>query len=319
LKKQLALALCIPLIPLTIMGLSEKTVANDVLNASKVNEGCLVNGWDKAKLIKLKQVEFELKDNSAVNQKKLAFQMLHCLANPDPIIRDGIAFESLSHWLRGNSLDNKTVLTMFNRLTKTLSSKVNDPNGVYLPFTALVLAEVARVDRKTPYLTTEQRNILVSVAVTYLTTQRDYRGFDGDLGWRHGIAHGADLMLQLALNPKIDKSQADKILAALASQITANNEHHYIYGEPKRLALPVAYIFLRGMHSEQEWQAWLSQIAMATPFENWAETYQSEQGLAKLSNTQNFLFSLYASIKPSGNKNLQLMIPALEKAIREVN
>lgn len=299
--------------------MSDIAVANDVIDASKVNEGCLVNGWDKAKLIKLKQEKFELNSKNKTDKEQLAFQMLHCLANPDPKIRDGIAFEGLSYWLRSNSFENITYLTMFNSLTKTLSSKVNDDHGVYLPFVALVLAEVARVDRKTPYLTDEQRSVLVSVAVNNLKTQRDYRGFDPEFGWRHGIAHGADLMLQLALNPEINKSQTDKILAALASQIPANKGHHYIYGEPKRLALPVAYIYLRGMHSEQEWQTWLSQLTIATPFENWAAAYRSEQGLAKLFNTQNFLFSLYASIKQSKNKNLLLMIPALEKAIREVN
>lgn len=313
------MALFIPLIPLMLLGISGKAVAADVIDANKVNEGCLINGWNKEKFTQLKQNEFELNDNSTVNKEQLAFQLLHCLASPDPQLRDGIAFEGLSAWLRKGSFDNKIHLALFNQLTRTLSSKVNDPNGVYLPFVALALAEVSRVDRKSPYLTAKQRDLLVNVAVNYLTSQQDYRGFDVGLGWRHGIAHGADLMLQLALNPEINKVQVDLMLTALASQVAASKAHHYIYGEPKRLALPVAYIFLRGLHSENEWQKWLANITVATPFKNWAETYQSEQGLAKLFNTQNFLFSLYASIKPSKNKNLLLMIPSLEKAIREVN
>ena len=38
----------------------------------------------------------------------------------------------------------------------------------------------------------EELNIALSV--------RDYRGFDAKQGWRHGVAHGADLLLQLSRN-----------------------------------------------------------------------------------------------------------------------
>lgn len=48
---------------------------------------------------------------------------------------------------------------------------------------------------------------------------RDLRGFDAVQGWRHGVAHGADLLLQLALNPALRRVQAEALLAAIASQV----------------------------------------------------------------------------------------------------
>ena len=313
-KKSLVLLMCI-----LLTSFSDKVIASDVIDAMQVNKNCFTNGWDKAAFIKLKQAKFELQSDHSITKEQLAFQLLNCLASPDPQLRDGVAYEGISNWLRSNSFTNETYVAMFTTLTTALSSKVDDSNGVYLPFVALTLAEVARVDRKKPYLTNEQRSLLVNVVVNYVTNQRDYRGFDKQFGWRHSIAHGADLMLQLALNPAINKAQCDVMLAAIASQVAAHGEHHYIYGEPKRLALPVAYIYLKGLYSDQEWKNWLSQLTTAHPFASWGETYKTQEGLAKLFNTQNFLFSLYASIKPSKNENLQLMIPALEQAIRKVN
>jgi len=83
--------------------------------------------------------------------------------------------------------------------------------------------------------------------------------------------------------------------------------------------MPVIYIFLRGLHSNQQWIDWLGQIDSANPYQSWGETYKSQQGLAKLFNSQNFLFALYATIKPSNNETLKQMIPALEKSIKLVN
>jgi hypothetical protein len=48
---------------------------------------------------------------------------------------------------------------------------------------------------------------------------RDYRGFDTAEGWRHGVAHGADLALQLVLNPAVDKPQIERLLAAVGRQV----------------------------------------------------------------------------------------------------
>ena len=37
----------------------------------------------------------------------------------------------------------------------------------------------------------------------------DYRGFVPGAGWRRAVAHGADLLMQLALNPAVERTQLD--------------------------------------------------------------------------------------------------------------
>jgi len=241
------------------------------------------------------------------------------LASADSEIRDGLAFETLSHWLRGGQLSNVVHGKMFEYLTNVLTSKVTDPNGVYQSFSMLMLSEVARVDRKKAFLSNEQREHLVNVGSDYFSNLKDYRGFSNKVGWRHSIAHSSDLMLQLALNPAITKTQLDKLLKALASQITANQQHAYIHGESKRMAMAVIYIFLRKEYSADDWQLWLTKATSASPLSDWQSAYKSEGGLIKLHNTQSFVYALYATIKPSKNEMLMSMNPALENAIKVVN
>ncbi|MCL1079238.1 DUF2785 domain-containing protein [Parashewanella spongiae] len=208
---------------------------------------------------------------------------------------------------------------MFNFLINTLSSEVNDSHGVYKSFSALVLAEVVRVDRKSPYLTAEQRLLAVKTAVQYLNSINDYRGFDDTVGWRHAIAHGADLMLQLMLNQQVEKNSLDEMLTALANQITPQNGHFYIYGEPERIARPIIYTFLRQQHTLAEWDFFIAKISNPEPYRNWNHVFKSQQSLAKLHNTKSFLFSLYANIKNSKNETLKKMVPAIEAAMKRIN
>jgi hypothetical protein len=85
-------------------------------------------------------------------------------------------------------------------------------------------------------------------------------------GWRHGVAHGADLLLQLALNPAVDRAGLDRLLGAVAAQV-APREHSYIYGESERLARPCCSPPSAVCTSPAEWNAWLLEVAAPTPFE----------------------------------------------------
>jgi len=296
---------------------SQALFSNTIINTKDLDKRCYANNWSKDKLLKLKDNKFIVESKTAKHQ--LALQLLNCLASSDPKIRDEVAYSALSQWLRNDSFSDDFYLEMFNQLTLSLSNPIEDLLGVYKPFVALVLAEVVRVDRIKPYLEQHQRNSVVEIATHYFTSLRDYRGYDETQGWRHGIAHTADLMLQLALNPKVDKSLLDKMLTALSSQVVAHNHHFYIYGEPTRIALPVAYIFLREQHSMDDWQSWLNEIISPAPFDSWNDVYKSQEGLAKRHNSQAFLYAIYAKIKQSKNKVLINMIPALENAIKTVH
>ncbi len=50
---------------------------------------------------------------------------------------------------------------------------------------------------------------MVDAAVAWMKSVQDYRGFEPGAGRRRAVAHGADLLTQLALNPAVERTQLD--------------------------------------------------------------------------------------------------------------
>lgn len=256
---------------------------------------------------------------AADERNETALALLNCLGHPDPKIRDGLVYEASSFWLREKLLTTETIKTMFVRLLHKLElTRSADIDGFTKPFAALVLSEIVRVDRITPYLSDEQRQQLVDVTTTYMQNISDYRGFNDKDGWRHAVAHTADVFLQLALNKKINKAQLTQLLNAIKYQTTPVNSHFYIYGEPKRLAMPFVYIALRAEYSEQELISYLDKIVNPAPFPSWDSVYASNSGLAKLHNTRAFMYSIYAITSKSKNPKLQGIQAKLAEIINQL-
>jgi hypothetical protein len=274
---------------------------------------CPPAGWDTASLVRLRVAKFEGLEPAP--RDALARGLIDCLADPRPELRDEIAFEALAAWLRAEELSVDTL----HELRRELSARLvaTDPQGFGRPFAALVLAEVARVDRLKPFLAPDERSQLVDTASAYLRGVTDRRGFDALQGWRHGVAHGADLLLQLGLNPALTPAQLDAIVQAITSQIAPAGEHFYVYGEPERLARPIVYIAKRtaGPGDAAYWERWLVALTAPAPLPSWDIAFKSQAGLARRHNTQAFVQVLYVMVRESGDAALQQrLLPGLAAA-----
>ncbi len=282
--------------------------------ALSAGAACPPAGLDKPALEALKKAQWSVVDDA--RRQGLALELLDCLASPDPELRDGLAFEALSRWMRSKQIANATLQAMRAALVAQLRAGGADAAGFRQPFAALTLAEVARVDRLQPFLAPAERAGLVEAAAGYLAAVRDYRGFDARNGWRHGVAHGADLLLQLSLNPALDTAQLMAILAAVAAQALPPGEHFYVYGEGDRLMTPVFYTGRRNAFSTEEWSAWFAALAAARPK---AEP-PTQAALAARHNLSQFLLPLYASLKESGTPEMQArMLPGVTAALKTLD
>lgn len=274
--------------------------------------GCPPEGTDRASLDLLKQQEFTLSDDA--QRDTLALALVDCLADPDPALRDGIAYEALTAWMRDKQLSVDTRRKLMARLYKLLDGE--DPQGFAHPFAALALSEVARTDRIEPWLSKKERNAMVSRATAYESSVRDYRGFEAGEGWRHGVAHGADWLLQLASNDQVDRKQVDRILAALATQIVPEQAHAYVFGEPGRLARPVVFIAKRGLLSDAEWQTWFTGLADRLGDKTLA--YQDPAWLARRHDLIAFLSGLYLESDQSTDSQINGLMPAIVAGVKAV-
>lgn len=290
------------------------TLAMCLLTLPAFAASCPPAGQDRAALESLKAKEFAVPDDA--KRQSLALALVPCLANPDPALRDGVAFEAYSTWLRGKQLDLATRNELLNQLTAMLQPDSKDRDGFRQPFAALVLSEVARTDRIEAWMTATQRNDLIDQAAKYLVSVKDYRGFDEREGWRHGVAHGSDIVTQLALNPNVDRAGVDRLLTAVAAQVAPPGEHAYVDGEFERLARAVLVTAQRGLHSAAEWEQWLLAVSKPAPLTDWGSAYRTRAGLTKRHNLMGFLNALYVNARESTNENVQRLVPGLQAAYK---
>ncbi|WIG94206.1 DUF2785 domain-containing protein [Myxococcus sp. SDU36] len=266
---------------------------------------CPPKGSTRESLAALKAKKFAVPDDA--EREALVKGLLGCLGAPDPALRDGIAYEALAQWLREGKLDTAALRGLRDALQGMLAGA--DAEGFRKPFAALVLSEVARVDRVKPWMTAEERTAMVESAARYVESVRDYRGFEEVTGWRHGVAHGSDWLMQLSLHPALSRAQADRILAAVAAQVVPERAHAYVFGEPERLARPVLFLARRGLYSEEEWRAWFA--ALLPRLGDASKAYKDGAWLARRHDLRAFLLSLFVEAD-------EQLAPAIRAALKQV-
>ena len=281
--------------------------------ASIAQARCPDKVWTGERLIQLPAHQF-LVDDSA--RSDLSLLLVDCLGDPDPAIRDGVAFTALSNWLRAQALPAETIGAMRERLLALLQQP-DDAHGVRLSFAALALSEVARADRIQPLFDSAQRTEMVAAAAHFIRSIDDYRGFDQDVGWRHRVAHGADLTLQLAINPETPADSVVILLEALATQISPSGIA-YTHGEPERFARAVFFTHQRGVLDDAWWLAWLTQVAAPTPFPDWSTAQGGATGIARRHDVLAFLYALHFAAVTADNERGNVLQAQVLAAITSV-
>jgi hypothetical protein len=251
-------------------------------------EGCANSAEDRAALRAWAAAGFPV--TAADERRRRALELAGCLGDPDPALRDGVAFAALSAWLRGGAIDEPTRLELAERLLPQVAAE-EDAAGFRRPFAALALAEVARADRLAPALPAAIRARIVEAAAGFLTTTRDYRAFEDGAGWRHAVAHGADLVLQTGLHPQTTAAEARRLLAAVATQVAPPGVA-YVAGEPERLARAVFFLHGRNVLDDAWWDGWFAALGDPAPLTSWSQAFETEAGLARRHDVVAFLQAL---------------------------
>jgi hypothetical protein len=280
--------------------------------AAQLAAACPPPQASREQLQALAAKDWQVADDAA--RDSFALSLLPCLASPDPVLRDDLAFTALSKWLRGKLLSAQAMRLIGQHSMAMV--RTPDAQGFAQPFAVLTLAEVARADRMQALWSAEERQAVVAAAAASLRETRDYRGFDVAGGWRHAVAHGADLSMQLSLNPVLDRGQLDLLLDAVTSQVLPPG-HFYVYGEGERLARPALFIARRRLHSPDEWNAWTARIAdRAVPAPGAATT---QGALANLHNAKAFFQALYVALQEGSDADLRTrLLPGVAAAVRRL-
>lgn len=218
-------------------------------------------------------------------------ELVAYLGSPDPVRRDTIAFEVLATWLAKGVLADPDVHALSATLLANLAAPLDPPNSVFgRSFSALVLGEIVRRDRKTPVLTDAERRGMLTAAATYAQRETDLRGHTGVMGWAHAAAHTADLLARLAQLASFTDADRAVVLDAVAAFVVRRHGQILAYGEDGRLAVAVVSAAKGGLAADAI-DRWLT--ALAGPLlEKMTPVF--DPGLfAAQRNVRNLLFTLF--------------------------
>jgi len=193
----------------------------------------------------------------------LAHEVSGYLGSPDPELRDDIAYSILDVWIvRRPQLSREELIPFLDEWTANLKIGLGESGTdsvLKRSFSALVLSSLAERELKTPFLGPTRFHTLLSDAISFLTSERDLRGYDATIGWIHSTAHTADLLAALAKNDLLTQDDQHAILAAISERL-ATAPTVYSYGEQDRLAQAVSAVVTRKDFDAAYFNKWLTQL-----------------------------------------------------------
>ena len=243
-----------------------------------------------------------------------ALEVVSCLGSPNAELRDRIAYELLTTWLRGGKLRDDTRSHLLHSLSENLQQSEHSAT-LSRSFSALMLAEVMRSDAVAPFMSNAERQTLLEITISALQRESDYRGFDKDIGWIHPVAHMSDVLWRFSLHPATNPTQALSILEGIRAKI-APIDVSYQFNESDRLARVVATIIRREMIDSAMVATWLIRFSEPQSNKQWASAFQSVEGMRELHNTKQFIRALSDQLEEDDvakaiDERLRILVAAL--------
>ncbi len=195
----------------------------------------------------------------------LTAELTTLLGSPDPVERDEIAYPILAAWIGAGVYDDLLAALgdgMAAGLTQGLG-EVGTPSVFRRSFSALVLACCVNRDNEASLLPGGKLLEWGDRAAGWLVRERDTRGFVPGHGWAHALAHGADVIDELAGSAHFRLNELTVLLDVLADRVLEPTNVVWTCGEPDRLAMAAMSVFRRRLVPLRVIEPWLARIGAA--------------------------------------------------------
>jgi hypothetical protein len=212
----------------------------------------------------------------------LVDELLDALSSPDPVRRDEQAYPVLASWVLAGHLDAE--LTALGERT---CQRLAHPEIQARTFAALILAVLIHRDTEAGTLDTATVLRWRGEFADWWLTEADLRGWDNQLGWLHAAAHGADVLGELGLSPRLNGDELTGLLDLACSRLLTPTSHVFAHQEDDRIALAIATILTRPELSVRAATEWLN------PVRRFLESARPGPVPAPAANTIRTLRSLY--------------------------
>jgi hypothetical protein len=193
----------------------------------------------------------------------LTAELATMLGDPDPYLRDGIAYPTLAAWVSDGVYDD-LLGGLGDGMTAGLTVGLGEQGTDTVfrrSFSALVLAEIIERNNRLDAASEDTVIRWGDRVAGWLVRERDLRGFVPGKGWAHAVAHGADALGALAASDSMGALELTVLLDVIADRLLAPTDARLVHGEDDRLALATMRILRRDVVALDLLEPWVARLA----------------------------------------------------------
>lgn len=218
--------------------------------------------------------------------------MLQYIGDNDSELRDDLIYSTFYEWMFERKYFSKEELLKIlitlmdeNHLFYNMG---NDEDDTVLTrsFSVLNIVLILYYHMENPFLEYDMVMKTKENLIKYYKTEKDLRGYLGEMGWAHVAAHGADAMDVLVQSKECDDIIIREILDAI-KKVLYNEKYLLCNEEDERITRVVFRIIRENMISNQLFSDWIEGLGECCDWER-----KRSQYVARV-NTKNFIRCLY--------------------------
>jgi hypothetical protein len=248
----------------------------------------------------------------------LTAELTRMLGDPDPALRDGTAYPTLTAWIDRGVYDD-LLAGLGDGMAMGLRVGLGEQGTDTIfrrSFSALVLGECIARDNLRPLLPGGKILEWGDRLATWLLRERDLRGFVPGKGWAHAVAHGADTLATLANSPHLATPELTVLLDVIADRLLLPVDRLFTNGEPDRLAAATMNVLRRNVVPLRVLEPWIARLAAAAATRS---SYDGRDPHLTGGNAEAFLRALYLQLSlgtrpPQVRSDLLLVVVAALKS-----
>lgn len=193
----------------------------------------------------------------------LTTELVEMLGDPDPAVRDALAYPVLATWISEGVYDD--LLTgLGDGISEGLFPGLGEDGTdtvLRRAFSARLLGQSVLRDDLAHVVHTDAIFRWGDRAASWFVREQDLRGFVEGRGWSHAVAHGADLVGALARSTHFGKLELTVLLDVVGDRLLAPTRYRFYHGEDDRIARAVMTILHRNLLGIDVLEPWIERLA----------------------------------------------------------
>ena len=194
---------------------------------------------------------------------ELTAELTGMLGDPDPAVRDGLAYPTLATWVRDGVYD-ELLEGLGDGMASGLAVGLGESGTDTVfrrSFSALALGDCIGRDNAAHLVPADTVVRWGDRLASWLVRERDLRGYVPGKGWAHAVAHGADALGVLAASEAMTRLELTVVLDVIADRVLLPAEAPMTCGEDDRLAHATMRVLRRNLLPLDVLEPWVARLA----------------------------------------------------------